>query len=218
MDWTAQIDSYCERTSPAYWAEPINAVTNLAFIIAALVMWQRTTGNRTAQVLCAILFCIGVGSYLFHTHATAWAALADTAPIGVFILVYLFAVNRSVVGWPLWGALLGTIAFFPYAAVVTMTLNRVPFLSISNFYWTVPILLVIYGAALRHRAPATARGFLAGAGLLSVSITARSLDEILCPALPIGTHFLWHCLNGVMLGYMIHVYHAHVLAGRRRAG
>jgi len=35
VDWFAQFDGYCERTDLTYWSEPVNAVTNLAFIIAA---------------------------------------------------------------------------------------------------------------------------------------------------------------------------------------
>ena len=38
------IDAYCERTSAVYWAEPVNAVTNAAFLIAAVIMWRRTEG------------------------------------------------------------------------------------------------------------------------------------------------------------------------------
>lgn len=34
------IDAYCERTSAAYWAEPVNAVTNLALRRCA-AFWQR---------------------------------------------------------------------------------------------------------------------------------------------------------------------------------
>jgi len=73
MDWTRAVDAYCERTGPEYWAEPVNALTNAAFLIAALVMWRRTAGLPLARVLCLILFVIGLGSYLFHTHATLWA-------------------------------------------------------------------------------------------------------------------------------------------------
>ena len=32
-----------------------------------------------------------------------------------------------------------------------------------------------------------------------VSLTLRTLDEPLCGAWPIGTHFLWHLLNAVTL-------------------
>lgn len=214
MRWTETIDGYCERLGPGYWAEPLNAVTNAAFLIAALIMWHRTANLPLARVLCAILAVIGVGSYLFHTHATAWAALADVIPIGIFILAYLFATNRDILGWPLWAAILGTIAFIPYAALVTPLFDALPFFTISSFYWSVPLLIAAYGIALRTRHPVTARGLALGAGLLSVSLVFRSLDDPLCTHVPTGTHFLWHILNGVMLGWMVEVYRRHILAAR----
>jgi hypothetical protein len=33
-----------------------------------------------------------------------------------------------------------------------------------------------------------------------------------------GTHFLWHILNGLMLGWMIEVYRRHMLAVPRARG
>lgn len=213
MNWSEQVDGYCERLDFAYWAEPVNAVTNLAFIIAALIMWRRA-GTGPARIMTAILFCIGVGSYLFHTHATRWAGLADVAPIGIFILTYLFFVNRYVVGWPLWASALGTAAFLPYAAVLVPILDGVPFLAISNFYWTVPILLVVYAIMLRRRLPDVARGFVIGAAILCLSITIRSVDLVWCEAWPLGTHFGWHILNGIMLGWMIEVLNRHLEARR----
>jgi hypothetical protein len=38
-----------------------------------------------------------------------------------------------------------------------------------------------------------------------VSLTFRAVDGPLCEVLPMGTHFMWHILNGVMLGWMIEV-------------
>ena len=58
-----------------------------------------------------------------------------------------------------------------------------------------------------------ARGLALGAALLALSITFRALDGPLCAAWPIGTHFLWHLLNAAMLGWMIVVYHRHMVAG-----
>ena len=211
MDWFAQVDGYCERTDFTFWSEPLNALTNLAFIIAALIFWRRSQGVPMARVLSGILFVIGVGSFLFHTFATNWASMADVVPIGVFILTYLFVVNRDMVPMGGWLAVFATALFIPYAAALVPVLNRIPFIAISNFYWTVPILLVGYAVFLRRK-PGIASGFLFGAGLLSVSIIIRSLDEILCDAVPIGTHFIWHILNGIMLGWMIHVYIRHMLA------
>ncbi|EBA12508.1 ceramidase domain-containing protein [Roseobacter sp. CCS2] len=211
MDWFEQIDGYCERTDFSYWSEPLNAVTNLAFIIAALILWRRGSGVPLARVLLVILVAIGIGSYLFHTHATIWAVTIDMIPIGIFILVYLFAVNRDIVPMAGWKALLATTLFFPYAWLVVWVTNQLPFFHISNFYWTVPLLLCIYAVGLRDR-PGIASGFLIGAAILSLSISVRSVDESLCDTIPFGTHFLWHILNGIMLGWMIHVYTRHMLA------
>ena len=116
MDWTATIDGYCERTDSAFWSEPVNAVTNLAFIVAAIVMWTRTRGLPAGQMLSALLFLIGVGSGLFHTFATGWAAVADVAAIVAFTLAYLYLANRDFLEWPIWMSGLGTLAFLVCSA------------------------------------------------------------------------------------------------------
>jgi hypothetical protein len=210
MDWTRAIDAYCERTDPSYWSEPVNAVTNLAFIVSAIVMWRRCAGWTGGRVLAAILFAIGVGSWLFHTHATPWAAMADTTPILLFTLVYIFLANRDFWGWPVWGAGLGALAYIPYTAALTPVFEALPFFTISSFYWPLPVLILTYAALLRRRAPELARNLAVGAGILCVSLTARSVDEPLCAAIPLGTHFLWHILNAVMLGWMIETWRRHV--------
>jgi hypothetical protein len=64
---------------------------------------------------------------------------------------------------------------------------------------------------LRRRAD-TGRGLIFGAALLTLSLTARSLDMALCDSIPVGTHFLWHLLNALMLGWMIEVWRRHRLA------
>ena len=213
MDWTRAIDAYCERTDASFWSEPVNAVTNLAFVVAAIVMWHRARGEVPAQVLCAVLFLIGVGSFLFHTFATAWAAAADTTPILVFTLIYIFLANRDYWGWPWWLAGLGALAYVPYSALLTPVFDALPFFGISSFYWPLPLLIGVYAILLWSRHPRTARGLALGAGILCLSLTARSLDLGHCEDFPLGTHFLWHILNAVMLGWMIEVWLRH-RAGR----
>lgn len=207
MDWTRAIDAYCERTDAGFWAEPVNAATNLAFILAALVMWRRTA--REGRLLAGVLFMIGVGSFLFHTFAEAWAAALDTAPILLFTLIYIFLANRDFWGWPWWISAIGALAFLPYAAVVTPVFAALPFFEVSSFYWSLPALILVYAVLLRRRAPDTARNLAIGAGILCLSLVARSLDGALCETLPTGTHFLWHILNAVMLGWMIEVWERH---------
>lgn len=214
MDWTQTIDGYCERVGPGLWAEPVNALTNIAFLIAASIMGRRTgkTVLPLAHALVGLLAVIGIGSLLFHTFATRWAAVLDTVPIGLFILLYIFAANRDYWRLPVWASMLGAAAFVPYAALLTPLISALPFLQISGAYWTVPLLIAGYGVALRSCTPVTARGLLIGAGLLAGSLIFRSLDQISCATIPIGTHFVWHLLNATMLAWMIEVYRSHMLA------
>lgn len=213
MDLARHVDIYCERIEPGYWAEPLNAVSNAAFLIAAALMWWRLRGVDAplARALVWILTAIGIGSYLWHTHAQVWAGIVDSSAIGVFAIVFIFAANRDfwgLRGWKLWVA---TLAFIPYTVITVPIFNRIPFFEISSGYWPLPLLMLIYGVALRRKLPETARGLLISAALVTLSLTMRSLDEPLCHALPFGTHFLWHGLNGVLLGWMIEVYRRHHL-------
>jgi len=206
------IDAYCERTGPEYWAEPVNAVTNAAFLIAAWVMWRRTAGMPTGRALSAVLGVIGVGSFLFHTHANRMTALMDVLPILGFILLYLYAATRDFLGLSRIWAAGAVVAFFPYAALTVPVLAAILPLGSSSAYLPVPVLILGYAVVLRRRAPRTARGMALGAGILVVSLAFRTLDGPVCGALPFGTHFLWHLLNALMLAWMIEVWRRHMLA------
>jgi hypothetical protein len=145
-------------------------------------MAWRLRGSRLplAWALVAVLALIGVGSFLFHTHAQTWSALADTGAIGVFILIYLYAASRDYLGLSWIYAGLSVLAFFPFAALLVPLLRDLPVLGVSAGYLPVVILIALYAVILARRAPAT--------------------------AIPFGTHFLWHILNGIMLGWMIETY------------
>lgn len=211
MELTRAIDGYCERLDASYWAEPLNAITNAAFIIAAVIMWRRSQGVFLARVLAIILFAIGGGSYLFHTHAQVWSAIIDVLPIILFVLVYIFAINRDV--WRLggWRAFAVTLLFFPFAATTVPLFAMLPIGGTAG-YAPVPLLILIYAMLLRSREPDLARGFVLGAGILIISMTARTLDEPLCDLIPMGTHVWWHILNAIMLAWMIEVYRRYVAA------
>lgn len=211
MDWLVPVDAYCERTGPEYWSEPVNALTNLAFLLAALVMARRLRGPglATGRVLAGVLFVIGLGSWLFHTHANGLTGLMDVLPILTFILIYVFAATRDYLGARPWVAALVTAGFIPYAAVTVPLFAQVPGLGSSASYAPVPVLILAYAVLLRNRLPRVARGLAIGAGLLTLSLTFRTLDQTSCAVLPIGTHFMWHILNATMLAWMIEVWRRH---------
>ena len=94
MNPSAQIDLYCERTDWSFWSEPLNALTNLAFLLAAALIVARVRREEgrlpwDAGVLAALTALVGVGSFLFHTFATVWGAWLDVAFIAVFVYFFL---------------------------------------------------------------------------------------------------------------------------------
>lgn len=208
MDWTRSVDAYCERIGPGFWAEPVNALTNAAFLVAAVLAWRLALrhSDRAGQALALILAAIGIGSFLFHTVAEVWAMLADVVPIQIFILVYLAVATVRLLRLPWWGGVLAAAAFVPLSAagsrLVEATLGP---LNGSAAYLPVPVLIAGYALLLARRAPATARGLAIGAALLAVSLVFRTLDAPVCARWLIGTHFLWHLLNAGMLWWMIRV-------------
>lgn len=93
------IDNYCERTAVGLLDEPLNAITNAAFWIAAIWVWklareraQNRNNNRSSSHIAwdmvglfLLLLGIGLGSLAFHTFANGWSLVLD----GLFIALYL---------------------------------------------------------------------------------------------------------------------------------
>lgn len=200
MDWSAPIDLYCERTGPSFWAEPVDALTNAAFLIAAgaaYLQWRRNGGRDTPALLLILLTAvIGVGSFGFHTLATRGAVLLDTVPIAVFIYSYLFVALRRFVGLGTGAALavllgFAIVAFGETAIVPPATLNG------SHAYLPAFAAMLVIGVLMWGRAAGP--WIIAATACFAVSLVFRSLDLVVCADWPIGTHFIWHIANAAVL-------------------
>lgn len=200
MDWSRPVDLYCERFGPSFWAEPVNAVTNASFVIAAVaafLLWRRGGGRDwPALALIGVTCLIGIGSFIFHTVATRGAALFDTVPIAVFIYGYLWLALRRFLGVSAWTAPALVIAFGLLSYVEGVLVPRGT-LNGSHAYLPALAALLVVGWLTRETGPR--RLLLSAAAVFAVSIVFRSLDQAVCEALPLGTHFLWHSLNGLVL-------------------
>ncbi|MDZ7712290.1 MAG: ceramidase domain-containing protein [Rhodovibrio sp.] len=207
--WDQRIDIYCERMGPQFWAEPVNALTNAAFLIAAAWVFVvlRREGRLEAGtgLLLALLTAIGIGSFLFHTIATRWAALADVLPIMLFILAYLALTMRRGFQLNWWWAGGITLAFLPASFAVSALVGQLAGGALGGSGGYVPALLalLIAGGWLWARGVRDGQWLLAAAAVFVASITLRTLDQPLCQATPFGTHFMWHVLNAGVLGLLI---------------
>lgn len=211
------IDLYCERLGPGLWAEPLNAVTNLAFILAGTLLIVALRRAEAAArrdpamiVLAGLVFVIGLGSGLFHLFATRWAVLADVIPIALFILLYLYLALRRLVALPPWGCWLGVAVVL----VLTVALPLGFGFSVSTYGVALAAMLGVGGFLhFGRRHPAGPR-ILVAAGLFALSLAFRTADLPLCATLPSGTHFLWHLLNAGVLYSLVRTMMRH---GRRVA-
>ncbi len=199
MDLWRQIDLYCERTDPGFWSEPANAITNAAFLLAAVLVWRLAAGAqpphaRDARVLATLIGLIGAGSFLFHTLATVWAAWLDQGAIALYIYVFLWLFLVRIAGLPWWGALGGSRricggeqgadrASSRRGASTARTLTSRPSLALA--------LLAAYAWRRRQRGSRETRGGHRRVRRRDRPPQRRSDD---LRGWPLGTHFVWHCL------------------------
>jgi hypothetical protein len=202
------IDNYCERLAPGLWGEPANAVTNAAFLIASALLVRllvRTPERVPVSVwlLPVTTGVVGLCSLAFHTLATRFTGLLDTLSIAVFILIAVTVTVNRVWSVPWRWAWIAAPGYLAVAAALTAALAAAGGAPILGGYLSALLVLIGFGVAIRATAPAPMRPFgvllLWAAALFAVSLTLRTVDGPLCTALPIGTHFLWHCLNATVL-------------------
>lgn len=201
---TNYLDGYCERAGdPGLWAEPLNAVTNLAFIIAAILAARALRGRNFKSywdlwLLTITLFTIGIGSGLWHLYATQQTMLADVIPIGIFIHLFFFSALWRAFELSWWKALLGVLIFIGVSYVAGMYLPPEA-LNGSVMYLPAISALALFAVLLKIKRHSAAPGFSVAFGVFLLSLTFRTIDTSICSHLPIGTHFLWHTLNAYVL-------------------
>lgn len=212
MNWFETIDGYCERIDASFWSEPLNAVTNVVFLMAAIWVLRREELNNKARALAFLLGMIGIASFLFHSVATAWAGALDVLFILLFTLLYIFVATEDFLGLPRRSALVVTLGYFPFSVVVDWLTLPLSVLGSTRIYIPILILITLYSLILYKKFPYLSRGLAMGALLLTISMFARSVDLPLCETIPTGTHFLWHVINAIMLAWMIEVYRRHIIS------
>ncbi len=198
--WSTPIDLYCERLDPSFWAEPVNAISNVAFLVAAWAayrMWRTEGyGDRAVLALIVVAAGVGLGSFTFHTLATRGAMLLDVGPIGVFISGYVLLALRRFLALP-WPAALPLFAGFAALSLGFAVLVPRAILDGSSGYFPALAALFVMGW-LTHERP-VGRALLAAGPVFAISIALRIADLPLCGAFPLGTHFLWHVLNAAVI-------------------
>jgi hypothetical protein len=192
------IGYYCGRFGPGWWGEPLNSLSNAAFVfgaIAAFWFWRaRPDRDRWQLPLFALAASIGLGSFVFHSHPTPATLVVDLVPIQVFGLAALAYVGVRYVGLGAGRTVALLIAFFVVRQVWIRSVN--PGL-LGGGITHVPAVVLLFGFAvvLKRRRAALANFLLLACAAYVAALWVRSWDLPLCATIPIGLHWVWHLLT-----------------------
>jgi len=217
------VDIYCERTGASFDAEPLNAISNFAFLIAAWGAWklrsQRGDNAHSAPIkaLCILIGVVGVGSFVFHTIATKWAEWVDVIPILVFMIFYCWMILTVFFQWSAWLKAAACVLLF----ATTFYLEAEEFAPVlwgGAMYLPSLFFMLAAGAGIWLRNAAAGQAFYAAAAVFAVSFTARTLDMPLCNDIPVGVHYFWHLFNATVLYLLVRTLILHAPAPNAAPG
>ena len=190
---------YCETPDVigAFPVEPANAISSgviVLFGLAALALVVRRAPRAIELYLaCALLVINGVGSILWHGLRERWALALDVTPALIFLLLIAIIWARRVAPWWQIGvAALGVVALWFVLRNIDLGM-RLP-----GRWGAMAPMVIALAIWLIARSYSTSRQAAFGGALALVSavaaLTFRSIDNMACERLPMGTHFLWHIL------------------------
>lgn len=199
MSLLSSLDNYCERIDFSFWSEPVNALTNLSFLAAFIYGLYQLNINKTQLPLKKLkllkwinftIFLTAIGSFLFHTVANVLSMWGDILPILLFLLSTIYYLFCFELHWEKKKIYLFLTGFL----FVSVILCFPPFNKLLNGSLLYAPTLLTLGYVSR-----TISHFRWVMGLFFVSLVARTTDSMFCEMFPLGTHFLWHVLNGVVM-------------------
>ncbi len=195
----------CERHGMGLVDEPLNALSNFAFIYVAVAIFRYYRANEDivsyriwdVQAMIALIFMIGINSIIFHIYPTQTTELMDTIPIVLFILIYFVSVIFRIGKCTKFQAVVCFVAFLGFTHMLIHQFPRA--LNDSIGYLSSMISLIVIAVYLHLRARPSSQYFMLAALIGVVSLFCRAIDREICDIWPYGTHFLWHLFNATLL-------------------
>jgi hypothetical protein len=210
-----QLTEYCERTDSSFWAEPLNAISNISFIIAGfLIIYlykKYLIDSKKAEnsinyiekdfniiILSLLSITVGIGSFLYHTFHTQLTILGDLIPIAIFSFYTLYIGLRKNLEYDIKKSILFLIGFGLIMTYSMFFMDR-SFMNGSIIYLPVPFALLYFSIFAKNKK----KEWIISTILFSFALLFRTIDSSICGINPHGTHFLWHLINGFTFFFMI---------------
>lgn len=217
--------SFLFHTFAVVWAAMTDTIPIMLFILSYFAISMRCYGGfgwgrSLALMLSFLVLLIATSTILrtgFDTPGLAWNVLTDTTretylreAAGIVFGAALTAIAARFV----LKALLGTSTLAALGLTLAWAVAMMGLADIANgvaaeffrgarSYLPALLALAGVGAWLAWRGNPAGTWLLVVAVIFAASLTARALDRPLCAHFLVGTHWVWHVLNGVVLGTLI---------------
>jgi hypothetical protein len=189
---------YCEQLLQIGW-EPINTLSNLAFVVAGLtaIYVLRNQKGVLKYILPLLLILVSLGSSWWHISHSYLGDIADTLFILIFASITgIFFLKDSLQFWT------AVIFSFVILLIATLFAEQFPYINNSLPYVVLLVGFVIGGVFYVTKYPKYRVLIITAALTFALAIFFRSIDMLVCSEIAIGTHFLWHVLVAVF-GYQL---------------
>ena len=200
---------YCEQAQINNFFEPWNTITNLAFIFSGILLFiqfrKRNQLDFKGIYFSSLLIIIGIGSFIWHLYRNNLTLTADSIPIALFVLSYLFFYLKFITKKPRHLILL-FLGFFIYTPILTMLLNSKSIYILENggagYFSAISYFFVLQIYNIFHRKAIIKSSIIIGIVFL-ISLGFRQIDMTVCEHISFGTHFIWHILNALSLYFFV---------------
>jgi len=225
LTFAVGVGSFLFHTYAVVWAALTDTIPIMLFILSYFAIAMRCYGGfgwgRSLMLMFSFFLLLIATStvlrYGLGTPAAAWAVLSDTNDESYIrraggIVAGLIAVPtaahfvlRSLIGVKLRITAIALVVWIVAVAI----LSEIAMATVPSFFpgmrSYLPALFALAGVGLwlTLRGHPAGKWLLAAAAVFLVSLTFRALDRPLCAHFLIGTHWLWHVLNGVVLGTLL---------------
>ena len=202
MNFSEHIQMYCERTHDHLFAEPLNLLSNAAFLVAGIAIFLRARRSHSptyARILSVLVCLIGFGSAAFHAFASLGTLILDVFAIALSTLFVFYmylglilkvALIKKVV---LFTFLIGLSAGLPVVIPSELTNGSSEYLG---------ILVMLFLFSRWDPSASGQRHMLVATGIFGIALLVRSFDLAICHLSPYGIHFIWHLCSAYLLFYL----------------
>ena len=206
IDIFSKFPQYCESATNFWLHEPLNAITNLAFIIGAYYLFKLIKKEKLSMplglILLSLMIILGLGSLAWHSYRSLPTLLLDEIPIYIFIIFAGYYLTQSLTHIQK----ITLMILVSIGVIYYLIFAYIPGINLSNgvLKYVFALLIFIVLSTLVVEKSGSGHNFIIPISIFVFAIVFRIIDLFVCSKFPIGTHFIWHILVALVM-YLVSI-------------